>query len=245
MTPALKTWVFLQARIDRITMLKKRFQSCRFDKRYHIINYFIRTRGFKTYLEIGTSSGRSIARVKCAKKVGVDPNPRGTGDDWLLQETTSDAFFEGNRDRYDIIFIDGLHLAEQVLRDILNSLKVLNPGGVILLHDCNPLTEEVQRRTPSDTNPAWNGDVWKAIAYTRKRFPELYCRVINRDQGMGIILNKDPDSMPSWDEQIGNEGREYMDSLDWNDLEKARKELLGLIEDRGSLEKDIERYRTS
>jgi hypothetical protein len=39
---------------------------------------------------------------------------------------TSDEFFEINKSTYDIIFIDGLHIDEQVERDIINGLKILN-----------------------------------------------------------------------------------------------------------------------
>ena len=51
---------------------------------------------------------------------------------------TSDEFFSQNKETFDLIFIDGLHIHEQVLKDIDNSLNVLNENGVILLHDCLP-----------------------------------------------------------------------------------------------------------
>ena len=38
---------------------------------------------------------------------------------------SSDEFFLKNKDQFDIIFIDGLHVYEQVKRDIENSLIVL------------------------------------------------------------------------------------------------------------------------
>lgn len=62
---------------------------------------------------------------------------------------------------FDLIFIDGLHTAEQVKKDFENALKVLSPNGFIVLHDCNPLKEEhtiVPRPTPTGH---WNGDVYK------------------------------------------------------------------------------------
>ncbi len=68
---------------------------------------------------------------------------------------------------FDVIFIDGLHLAEQVDRDISNSLKVLKEDGFIVLHDCNPPTEWHAREmyafyhTPAQGQ--WNGTTWKAF----------------------------------------------------------------------------------
>ena len=44
---------------------------------------------------------------------------------------TSDAFFATNKESFDFIFIDGLHEANQVFRDAMNSLEWLNPGKAI------------------------------------------------------------------------------------------------------------------
>ncbi len=53
-------------------------------------------------------------------------------------EMTSNEFFALEKiqnKKYDVIFIDGLHETTQVDIDIQNSLKHLNEGGFILLHD--------------------------------------------------------------------------------------------------------------
>ena len=85
---------------------------------------------------------------------------------------------------YDIIFIDGLHTKEQVSKDIVNSLKCLNPGGKIVLHDCLPPSEEHQV-VPRIPNCGWCGDVWKAIPEFIKQGLEI--NVVNCDFGCGII----------------------------------------------------------
>jgi predicted O-methyltransferase YrrM len=64
---------------------------------------------------------------------------------------TSDsvAFLSKTNLRFDIIFLDGDHSKETVLKEIPKSLKVLNKDGVILLHDYFP-----------DSKPLWsNGSV--------------------------------------------------------------------------------------
>ena len=81
---------------------------------------------------------------------------------------TSDEFFKQNEKRFDLIFIDGLHEANQVFRDVKNSLNYLNENGVILLHDCNPSIEEHQTFPQSlDHNKRhlniWLGDTWKTV----------------------------------------------------------------------------------
>ena len=40
--------------------------------------------------------------------------------------------------QYDVIFIDGLHLEKQVIKDIGHALQHLNKNGTIVLHDCKP-----------------------------------------------------------------------------------------------------------
>ena len=74
-------------------------------------------------------------------------------------------FFKNNSDKFDLIFIDGLHIYDQVKKDILNSLDVLNEKGFILLHDCFPL-KYLDQAVPR-AQKHWNGDVWRAILESR------------------------------------------------------------------------------
>ena len=46
---------------------------------------------------------------------------------------TSDEFFKNNEIYFDCIFIDALHIYEQVRKDILNSIKFLNANGIIII----------------------------------------------------------------------------------------------------------------
>ncbi len=123
-----------------------------------------------------------IAKYKSA----VDPNPINRARFHTEFRVTSDAFFETlDKDtKWDIIFIDGLHESEQVIRDIKNSLEHLSGGGAIVCHDMNPVTKKAQLRTPNDRT--WNGDCWKAWMYFR-RFAGFTMYVVNTDFGCGII----------------------------------------------------------
>ena len=93
---------------------------------------------------------------------------------------TSDQFFAENKSTFDLIFIDGLHVYEQVLKDIDNSLKVLNENGVILIHDCLP--SKIWHQTIPQTHSSWNGDVWKSIVKSRAR-EDIDTYTIKADQG--------------------------------------------------------------
>lgn len=157
-------------------------------KRWEIINRFIQKYKYTSYLEIGTqnsvSFGACFANIKIPYKVGIDPAPL-EGD--VTFKGTSDEYFSSIDDSvmFDIIFIDGLHHNEQVLKDIENSLKHLSENGTIVCHDCLPTTELMQERY--DNGGEWTGDVWKAFAELRVKSTDLEIKVVNTDYGCGII----------------------------------------------------------
>jgi len=47
----------------------------------------------------------------------------------------SDNFFLENNKTFDIIYVDGHHLAEQVYKDAVNSWKILNRNGLLIFDD--------------------------------------------------------------------------------------------------------------
>jgi len=151
--------------------------------RIEIINAIIKKNNYTTYLEIGVNTprqpGYSHASIVVNTKHGVDPNVDTT------YKMTSDEFFTQNKKKYDIVFIDGLHIFEQTYRDIINSLAILNEGGAIVVHDCNPKREITQRRERASS--VWHGDVWKAILKLRMENPNVEIYTINADEGCGVI----------------------------------------------------------
>ena len=98
--------------------------------RYDIINAFIKKYNYVNYLEIGVRKGENLREVIAEHKDGVDPGVESTLTPETNYPITSDKFFEliHNHDiKYDIIFVDGLHHAAQVHKDIINSLNHLKP----------------------------------------------------------------------------------------------------------------------
>ena len=149
--------------------------------RFDIINKIIKKKKFESYLEIGCQSDVNFSKIIIKNKIGVDPQSGGT------HRMTSDDFFKQNKSPFDLIFIDGLHVYEQVLKDIENSLKVLNDNGVILIHDCLPA--KIWHQTIPQTHSSWNGDVWKSIVKSRTRI-DIDTYTIEADQGLGLILKR-------------------------------------------------------
>lgn len=213
--------------------------------RKHVIQKLIDNRGFKSYLEIGVQNGGVFLKVRCSKKVAVDPefgfsawkrfrktivNPTNISAQFF--EVTSDEFFEKNaptvfgQNTVDLVFVDGMHEFDYVLNDVNNSLRYLSENGVIILHDCNPLTPDAavsfQAYKDRGYTRTWNGDVWKAIPYLKKHRPDLEIFVADCDQGLGIITRKGKSG------DVADVGREEFRNMSYSDLESRRKELLNL-----------------
>ena len=148
--------------------------------RHQIINYLIKNNDYSRYLEIGVQKGHSFKKVICDHKDGVDPKPKSkkVSIDYIM---TSDDFFNTipSSQKYDIVFIDGLHEKDQVLADVRNSLDHLIDGGTIVLHDCNPESERMARLDR-------NGTVWEAVVELRKDV-NLNVKVVDDDFGVGIV----------------------------------------------------------
>jgi hypothetical protein len=185
--------------------------------RTEIINSLIQKYNYKSYLEIGVNTpsqpGYNWIGVKIQTKHGVDPNVKTTF------KMTSDEFFEKHiAQKYDIIFVDGLHIFEQVYKDIINSLKNLNDNGIIIVHDCNPVEEITQRRVRA--SDAWHGDVWKSILKLRIEEENLEVFTVDTDEGCGIIRKGSQELLVV---------EKNMDIYNFSYLEKNRQKALNLI----------------
>jgi len=167
--------------------------------RIDIINTLVRKYGYQNYLEIGVySKSNCFNHIIAPYKTGVDPGYENAWEQYDYK-MESDTFFaslkagetEFPKDmKWDIIFIDGLHLAEQVERDVLNSLEHLQNGGTIVMHDCSPPHPIIAREVYHPDYPApdeWCGTVWKAFYRFRHTRPDLRMWCVNDDYGVGII----------------------------------------------------------
>lgn len=181
--------------------------------RTEIIQFLIDKIGAKKYLEIGMGPGLNFNTIKCDYKISVDPNPTVP----VTHSITSDEFFNQNNETFDVIFIDGLHWSEQVYKDIVNSLNVLNNNGYIICHDINPHSEFIQRYPQAIRESEWTGDCWKAWVRLKSERSDLNMAVIDTDYGCGVIT-KGKQKLITVNEE-----------LTWDLLDNNRKELLNLI----------------
>lgn len=193
--------------------------------RISLIDHYLSKSLGKKYLEIGVYQGYSLNAISADIKDSIDPDPSCPAS----YKMTSDEFFKNIAPtlnyKYDVIFIDGLHHTDQVDKDISNSLIYLEPNGVIILHDCNPISELRQQVPPNFDiwDLGWNGDVWKSIVKFRKNFSsDMYNTfVINADEGLGVIQNNTSGKPLNLN---------IPKDLTYNFLEENRKELLNLLE---------------
>ena len=133
--------------------------------RSSVINKIISKNGLTNakYLEIGVWNGLTFKDINASFKDGVDPG-QYCDSEYVNYKITSDDFLKNHiKTKYDIIFIDGLHTAHQVSKDIFNSINNLNDGGWIILDDVFPHCEYEQERLNLKKVGAQTGDVWKAV----------------------------------------------------------------------------------
>lgn len=137
--------------------------------RSSLINTLAVINNYTSYLEIGYGTGLCFHEVSIPQKVGIDIGYGVPNDDLFCHTTTSQKLLEkatlhNNPFLFDLIFIDGSHLCEDVLVDVVNASQLLSHNGAIVLHDCLPPTEDWQLRSQSPNVPGWMGDVWRTAA---------------------------------------------------------------------------------
>ncbi|MCY0915575.1 hypothetical protein [Massilia antarctica] len=168
-----------------------------------IINRLIRQFGFKTFLEYNKFEGASFyGDIVCDSKAIAYQREnlhfdamrarhllRVTAGADLGQLLPLAALLERHAgQRFDIIFLDPTHERPEVDLALRALAALLNPGGVLVVHDCNPEREEltvVKRR-----HGAWVGETYKAFALLRQH-NRASTVTVSEDYGVGLVWNKD------------------------------------------------------
>lgn len=200
--------------------------------RSDIINFILGKFNRETnYLEIGVRhSYENFDLIHSKNKFSVDPGYESEINN-VDFKMTSDEFFAELRDgtllnpklKFDVIFIDGSHLANQVEKDIQNALDFISDDGYIVMHDCNPPTEfhasENYYYRLSPSGGYWNGTTWKSFFNTRKR-KDIFSCCIDTDWGIGVI---------SKIKEFGTSTNVKNDFFEFYIFKENRKESLNLI----------------
>lgn len=193
--------------------------------RHNVINHLCETyyKNDCSYLEVGVEHPENCFNiVRAKKKTSVDPQKirDDVNIDYLM---TSDMFFEklengetefSSDHKWDVIFIDGLHLAEQVYRDIQNSLR--HCSGFIVLHDCMPqnfYNAHSDYQFFLENGGEWNGSTWKAF-YKYRTETNLKTYTVGIDHGIGVI-------------EINSKGYPIAFDNPWFDFGKFKENIIG------------------
>ena len=193
--------------------------------RSDIINQFIKKYSYTSYLEVGYGNGETFHKIELPleNKVGIDGgNGTPQGDPYVVR-ITADDYFRLNKQmgkkKYDIIFIDGSHLCEDVENDLNNSLECLSEGGTIVMHDCNPPNKYYQERIYNPLAAGWTGDTWKTFVKFRANRKDLDMYVVDTDYGCGVV-------------RVGNQkvlNLDLDDDLYYDNFEENKEKWLNLI----------------
>jgi len=144
----------------------------------------------EVYIELGLYSGQTFAKVQSTgipkKCIGVDINPPNIPG--IIVKGTTDVFFNDLTSLYisanenvDMIFIDADHSFKSAKKDFDNSLKILNEGGVILLHDTDPEDNKL-------FDPGYCGDSYKMVNYIEQERPDLNIITLPvKEAGISIV----------------------------------------------------------
>jgi hypothetical protein len=159
------------------------------------INHLAKNLSASRYLEIGVRRGATFNAIDIATKVGVDPKFIFNFADYQSErvsffETISDSYFvdQAASEKFDIIFLDGLHTFEQTFRDFCNALTCSHERTVVIIDDTvpsnvfssmnDPQKARLARQKAGKIGGAWHGDVYKLIFLIHDFFPGLsYCTI--------------------------------------------------------------------
>jgi predicted O-methyltransferase YrrM len=228
-----KEKIFLSNPYSLNAQRKNHLELSKSPSRSEIINFLLSLNKKEThYLEIGVRNPKyNYNHINASTKYSVDPgiefdkNPvdfKMTSDDFFQKLSKNEIL--SNDIKFDVIFIDGLHLAEQVDMDIKNALNYIKDDGFIVLHDCNPPTEWHARESygyyHTPARKYWNGTTWKA--FLKWRFnPSIKSCCIDSDWGVGILSKNYP---------IGENIESKNPFFEFGLLEDNRKEYLNLVD---------------
>jgi len=161
----------------------------------HLISSRLKLRN---YFELCTpTAGRRYgelerARFRTARRLMYDC-PTDFDDGLPIDYKISDRDIEdaisdlkSGDDKIDICLVDALHTYNFTSRDLTYAYELLADGGVLVVHDCSPMTEE--EASPKFAPVEWCGESYRSyldFVFTRDDLD--YCTV-DVDFGCGIIF---------------------------------------------------------
>lgn len=142
-------------------------------------------------MELGLYVGESLEKVQpfVEKGFGVDMNINLQLENLKKHKnleivySKTDDFFANFNNQIDMAFIDADHCYESALCDFKNVYKRLNAGGIIILHDTDPESDNL-------IHPTYCGDSYKMVTYLENQ-TDLNCTTFPLyNAGLTIVTKK-------------------------------------------------------
>lgn len=165
-----------------------------------IINFWGKVRGYRTYLEIctPTAGGRyaEIDRSKyqtCHRLMYRCPIDFADGIEIDFRSADLDIDdcvkqIHNKKLRYDVVLVDAFHEYEPSLRDLKTAIELVGDGGTVVVHDCDPPSEELA--CPHFIPTSWAGVTYKAYLDFVMGHDDLDYFTVDTDWGCGIIRRR-------------------------------------------------------
>jgi len=136
------------------------------------------------YLELGLYEGETWKKMTpfCKRRIGVDIVDRKIEGEIYIENT--DLFFSHFKEKIDFAFIDADHNYESSKKDFLNCYNRLNDGGIIVMHDTDPISDFL-------TSSGYCGDSYKIVDFLENDFQNVNVLTIPlTEAGLSIITKK-------------------------------------------------------
>ena len=162
-----------------------------------------------SYLEIGVAHGETFHAVRAARKVAVDPafvfdldaaRADPSNSKCTYHQVTSDIYFSDHQplgEKFDVIFIDGLHTFDQTLKDLMNAILSVNEGGVIVVDDVIPASYQSSISDVGEfmrflnaigsMDGTWMGDVYRLVFFVEQYLSLFNYATVAENHGQMVM----------------------------------------------------------
>ena len=219
-----------------------------------VINWLGWQAGYTSYLEVATKfTGHQFKLIAPEIFTEIDRAMYRTPPDFddglkITYRTAAEdsgeclrPFHEQGR-TFDLIFLDLFHTYQDSCYCLELTLPLLKPGGVIVVHDCNPTNVELT--VPQFQGGEWMGQTYLAFLDFVRAHPELEYSVVDTDYGCGILWRR-ADAMKAGAKgaiaktAVSRAALLAHDYRDWDTYMAHRRALLNLL----SVSEFLQRFR--
>lgn len=173
-------------------------------RKYDIALMLARRFGYTSYLEVCTSTtGATFSQVdkqQFSRRIRLMYRCPADFSDGEQIDLSTEA--ESGREveelfgklvrsgeKFDLVFVDPFHTYAASLRDIIYGLHLIKPGGIVLIHDCNP--PNATCTVPEFVRGEWCGLTFAAYLDVVLFTEGLHYCTVDADYGCGIISKDD------------------------------------------------------